>query len=133
MTSQEKRIITEQYVRLIRENMHLLREREGIGRYRMRGRLRILMKWLEVINGVYRQLRRSEGKSGAKARHDQLIARTIELMVYEEGSGILSTRLTGRRRVLSKQYVDRMADEAFREIAQAAEQAGLLGGCGRMR
>ena len=127
MTVQEERLIVQQNVKLIRENIHLLKGRESIGRYRMRGRLRILMKWLEVIDELYKKLRSSAGKSPARAKHDRLIARTIEMMVFEGGKSGLKTGLTGQRRVLSQQYVDRMAEEALRMIMKEAWEAGLLG------
>ena len=126
MTAQEKWVMTIRNMQQVRVNYRLLcRERKlKMGRGPRHPRL---MKWLEAVEAAYTALRSRKGKSAARARKDWLIARTIEMMVFEGGKSGLKTGLTGQRRVLSQQYVDRMAEEALRMIMKEAWEAGLLG------
>ena len=126
MTAQEKWTATLRYMQLVRANYMQLK-RDGRVKIGMRQRNQKLMKWLEVIESVFRQLRSREGKSMARARKDWLIARTIEIMVFKSKENLnMRTDLTGPR-PLSRSYVDALAEEAVRAIAEQAEKAGLLG------
>ena len=128
MTALEKRLITERYMRLVRENYHILRTDGRARPLKRRRGLRSLEKWLTVIEEVCASLRSRSGKSAARARHDWLIARTITIWVFGEGSeASLQTQLTGPR-TLNRRYVDGMMEAAVRAIEEAADEAGLLDG-----
>ena len=63
----------------------------------------------------------------ARARHDWLVARTIELMIFSDAGGeALRNHLTGPR-ALNQRYVDGMAEAAVKAVEAAAEEAGLFG------
>ena len=130
MTAQEKWMTTIRCMELVRANYHLLR---GDGAYRTgdlrrRRRLRALEKWMEAIDKAYGELRMRRGKSQARARHDWLVARAIELMVFDNAGGeALRTHLSGPR-PLNQRYVDGIAEAAVKAVEKAAEEAGLLRG-----
>ena len=125
VTAQEKWIMTMRNIQQVRVNYRLLcRERKlRMGRGHKHPRL---MKWLEAIEAVHKQLKRRQGKSAARARKDWLIARTIEIMVFSCDKNLnMRTDLTGPR-PLSRQYVDSLAEEAVLAIEAEAEKMGLL-------
>ncbi len=127
MTRQDQWVMTVNCVKLVRANYRLLREGGSLRATGVRRRqLRRLGRWLTVIDGVYAGLRRQRGKSGARARQDWLIARTIEMMVYDNADGERMRRHLAGPRMLNEQYVGRLTDAAIREIQAAAEEAGLF-------
>lgn len=126
MTAQEKWTTTIRYMQLVRANYMLLK-RDGRVKTGARQRNQKLTKWLEVIESVFRQLRRREGKSLARARKDWLISRTIEIMVFRGEANLnMRTDLAGPR-PLNRSYVDALAEEAIRAVEEQAEKMGLLG------
>lgn len=129
MTLQEKYGRTIQWMRLVSANYQVLKY-GGAGRRAegdRRRTIRQLEKWLRLIEDVVKNLKRSAGKSSAKARKDRLVARVIEMAVFEQaGNEKLRLYLTGPR-PLNQRYVDKLMEEAIWEILGAAIRGGLLG------
>ena len=128
MTAQEKWMTTIRCMELVRANYHLLRSDGGCraGEIRRRRRIRALERWLEAIDRAYAELRVRRGKSQARARHDWLVARAIELMVFDNADGkALRTHLSGPR-PLNQRYLDGIAEAAVKAVEKAAEEMGLL-------
>lgn len=126
MTAQEKWAATIRYMQLVRANYVALKRRSG-PKMGSRQRLGVQRKWFETIERVYARLRCREGKSAARAKHDQLVARTIEMMVFDQMRiSDMRTQLTVRR-THTKEYIDRLAEEAILEIEAQAERDGLIG------
>lgn len=129
MTAQEKWVMTLKCMQLVRVN-HALLLRERKLRMGRRQRHVRLMKWLEAIEAVQAELKKRSGKSAARARHDWLLARAIEIMVFRGELDLdMRTDLAGPR-PLSKKYVDSLAEAAVRAIEAKAEEMGLLGQAG---
>lgn len=128
MTTQEKWMTTVRWMELVQANYHLLRAGGAPrpGDMRRRRRLRMLEKWLEAVEQAHAELRVRRGKSQARARRDWLIARAIELMVFDQaGTTALRTHLSGPR-PLNQRYVDGIAEAAVKAVEAAAEASGLL-------
>lgn len=115
------------YVRKVREHYCLLQRKGGKGQQmRRQERYRLLADWLEVIENANKDLRSRAGKSAAKAKHDWLISRVIEMMIYDGmGQREMQIQLTGFRPVTAG-YVETLKKEALRVIQKKAEEAGLL-------
>ena len=127
MTAHEKWMMTNRYIRLVREKYPLL-SRAGGAKMGRRARNETLCRWLEVINRVHDRLRGRKGKSMARAKRDWLVARTIEMLVFERLAAVeMQQSLTGPRPV-TRQYLDALIEEAVMAIRDEAETAGLLGG-----
>lgn len=127
MTVQEKRVHTEKCMRLVRENYRTLKYGRTMGDAGRRQKMHALRRWLAAIEEAYASLRQREGKSAARARHDWLVARAIELTVFDGGTQqTLCSHLSGPR-MLNRRYVGAIEEAALKAIQQAAEEAGLLG------
>lgn len=128
MTEQEKWATTERYMRLVRANYPLIcRDETGQrGSAPRRQQAARLKSWLSAIELACEKLKSKEGKSQARARHDWLVARTIEMIVREQVSDeALRLHLTGPRK-LNRRYTDEMREEGLRAVKAAAEACGLL-------
>lgn len=128
MTEQEKWETTERYMRLVRTNyMLVLKGEQGrSGSILRRQQLTRLRRWLSAIEVTCERLRRKEGKSPAKARHDWLVARTIQMTVHEQVSDDeLRAHLTGPR-MLNRRFTEEMRAEGIRAVKAVAEESGLL-------
>lgn len=125
MTAQEKWVMTIRYMRQVRANYtRLNRDRKKMGG---RQRNQKLYQWLEAIEEVYRQLRSRKGKSSARARRDWLVARSIEIMVFNGEMNLnMRTDLAGPR-PLTRSYVDALEEAAILAVEAQAEKMGLLG------
>lgn len=89
-------------------------------------RLERLRGWFECIRGTYRRLSAREGKNPNLWRHQQLLARALQMYVFERAdSETIVLMLSGSRR-LSRQYVGRVLREALDEVRKDAERAGLF-------
>lgn len=129
MTEREKWEMTEKYMKLVSANYLLVLKgfREKSRNMQRRQQLARLRRWLSVIEVTLERLKRKEGKSPAKARHDWLVARTIEMMVREQASDEdLREYLTGPRR-LNSRFTKGMREEGIRAVKAVAEESGLLG------
>ncbi len=127
VTAQEKWVMTIKYMQAVRANYAVLSRNSR--QVKMGGRMRHqkLARWLEAAEAVYRDLRSKEGKSSARARHDWLVARTLEIMVFKGEMNLNMRRdLTGPR-ALNRQYVDALAEAAILAVEAKAEEMGLLG------
>lgn len=128
MTEQEKWETTERHMRMVSANyMLVLKGDNGRNRnFLRRQQLTRLRRWLSAIEVACERLRRREGKSSAKARHDWLVARTIEMTVHERVTDEeLRAHLTGPR-MLNRRFTEEMRAEGVRAVKAAAEEAGLL-------
>ena len=125
MTSQEKWVTTLRYMQQLRLNYSRLK-RDGRVKPGGRQRNQRLTRWLEAVEEVYRRLRSREGKSMARARKDWLIARTIEIMVFNGEMNLnMRTDLAGPR-PLTRSYVDALAEQAILAVEAQAEEMGLF-------
>ncbi|MBO4299060.1 MAG: hypothetical protein IKS52_08950 [Clostridia bacterium] len=89
-------------------------------------RVKRMKGWFECIRGTYRRLAAREGKNPNLWRHQQLLARALQLYVFERAdSELIVLMLSGGRR-LSRQYVGRVLREALDEVRKDAERAGLF-------
>ncbi len=124
MTAQEKWVMTMQYMELVRANYHLLHERAADIRHARR--VQGLRKWREAIDRAYRKLREKRGKSAARARHDWLVARMLELMVFDAASeqAILCSITPGK--TVHQRYADALRESAIKAVVQSAQEMGLL-------
>lgn len=128
MTEQEKWKMTVQYMQQVRVNYHLLRT-DGSGRnIRRLQRMNVLLKWQEVIMRTYMKLKDRKGKSSARARHDWLVARAIELTVFEQAEGEMLRRNLCGSRLHTESYVLRMQEAAVQAVKEEAEECGLFDG-----
>ncbi len=128
MTEQEKRQKTMRYLRLIRTNYRILKRREetvdDLSDKNRRETTQI--RWLMAAEAASRLLKDKEGKSRARVRHDWLVARTLEITVFQNTSGErLRAQLAGPR-MLNQRYVRQMLEEAVKAVQAAAERAGLF-------
>lgn len=128
MTEQEKWRMTVQYMQQVRANYHLLRA-DGSGRnVRRLQRLNVLTRWQEVIRRAYMKLKDRKGKSSARARHDWLVARSIELMVFEQTAWEEVRQNLSGGRSHTQQYALRFQEAAIQAIKEEAEVCGLFEG-----
>lgn len=128
MTEQEKRQKTMRYLRLIRSNYRLLkREEETVVELSDKNRrVAAQIRWLTAAEEACRLLKEKGGKSRARIRHDWLVARTLEITVYQNTGGErLRAQLAGPR-MLNQRYVRQMLEAAVRAVQAAAERAGLF-------
>lgn len=93
---------------------------------RCRQRMHNVIKWKEAIDNAYRALREKRGKSAARARHDWLIARMLELMVYEAADDRAIRRSLAPGRVVHQRYADALSEAAIKAVMESAERLGLL-------
>ena len=125
MTKHEKWTMTLQRMQLVRRHYLLLRSscrHPGAAQRR----LRALEPWLTVVDRTILRLKDRRGKSGARARQDWLIARTIEMLIYENAEEEqLRLYLTGQR-ALSLAYVRKLAVQAALALQEEADSAGLF-------
>jgi|GEM_PF-4911649 len=85
-----------------------------------------LKGWFECIRGTYSRLSGREGKSPNLWRHQQLLARALQLYVFEQADCEMITMMMSGARRLSRQYVNRILNEAVNEVMADAGRAGLL-------
>lgn len=128
MTRFERERATIQYMNKVRKNYWLLKRKGGKGAQARRSeRYRLLADWLEAIENTYRALRRREGKSAARMKHDWLVARTLELMVFDGADREKIRQALSWPRPVTEQYVDALVEDVIRAIEEKAQEAGLLG------
>ncbi len=85
-----------------------------------------LKGWFECLRGTYWRLIAREGKNPNLWRRQQLLARALQLYVFDRADGeTMILMLSGSRR-LSRQYVNRLLREALGEVMKDAERAGLF-------
>ena len=128
MTAQEKYLTTVQCMRLVSANYHLIKRKSAKGGEPLaaRRKLRALEKWLEAIDSAHAGLKRKAGKSMARVRKDQLVARVIEMMVFEQAGKERMRQNMGCRPVTGR-YVDGLMEEGIQAVMEAAQRKGLLG------
>lgn len=128
MTKQEKWTRTWQCMRLVQGHYRRLQEdadRPGLT-VEQRRQYAVLKKWMQVMEEVKETLRKRTGKSAARARHDWLVAHTLDLTVFQNIDGErLRTQLTGHRPVTVR-YAQDLLDQAALAVQEAAEKKGLL-------
>jgi hypothetical protein len=127
MTAQEKWIMTIRYMEMVRANYHLLHEcRPSAAEIRYARRMHGLRKWREAIDAAYRKLREKRGKSAARARHDWLVARMLELMVFDAASDQMIRHSITPGKTVHQRYADALKESAVRAVMLSAEGMGLL-------
>ncbi len=88
--------------------------------------MRETMGWFECIRGTVRRLNAREGKSLILRRRHVMLARVLQLYVFEKADAEdLIMNLSSQRRV-SRQYAGRMLREALDEVMKDAETLGLF-------
>ena len=84
--------------------------------------------WFECIRGTYYRLCSREGKSPNLWRHHKLVARALQLYVFERADQETMVMMMSDSRRLSRQYVSRILSEAVNEVMKDAERAHLFDG-----
>lgn len=116
-----------QYMSRVQKNYWLLKRKGGKGAQTRRSeRYRLLADWLEVIENTFRALRRREGKSSARIKHDWLMARTLELMVFDGADREKIRQALSWPRPVTYGYVEALVKDAVGAVAEKAQEAGLI-------
>ena len=85
-----------------------------------------MLEWFECIRGTYFRLKAREGKTPNRWRHEMLLARALQLYVFERADRELLACILGMPKKLSAKRVIAILREAAQEVAQDAEKAGLF-------
>ncbi|MBR3504854.1 MAG: hypothetical protein IKO07_11535 [Clostridia bacterium] len=87
---------------------------------------RAMLDWFECIRGTYFRLKAREGKSPNLWRHQLMLARALQLYVFERAEADLMALAMGAPKKLSRRRVIAILHEAAGEVAADAERAGLF-------
>lgn len=119
--------MTIRYIELVRANYHLLHEKSpSAAKIRRTRSVQGLRPWKEAIDRAYRKLRDKRGKSAARARHDWLVARMLELMVFDAASDQAIRYSLTPGKTVHQRYADVMRESAIKAVEQSAQEMGLL-------
>ena len=103
-------------------------QQRAISRIELEDERKRMRDWFESIRATFFRLSDREGKSVNRWRHERLVARALQLYVFEKADADMMAALLSGPRTLSRQYVSGVLKEGVREVMADAEKAGLFEG-----
>ena len=85
-----------------------------------------MLRWFECIRETCLRLKARGGKSAALWRHHLILARALQLYVFQQADAEVMALMLGAPKKLNRTRVTGILREAADEVAKDAEQAGLF-------
>ena len=87
---------------------------------------RAMRGWFECVRGTYLRLAERAGKSPNLWRHQMILARALQLYVFEKADAEMLALVLGMPKKLNRRRVSAILCEASEEVATDAERLGLF-------